>query len=247
MRISFVSTHLTFLLFTTIILLQSIVIQCVRIPRQFESDNYYEVLGIRKRFAPKKEIKKAYHKLALKYHPDKLKNQSDDNEKQYVQQIFVKITEAYDVLSDDKLKGIYDRYGKGGLEAHSKGMDPEQAGFGFNFDNRERHPNQRRRRNNNNSGNSGFENTFANTNGGRPRPKTSSRKSEFRFSAGGSEWRVDGWDTEWNDPLGIFLSVSALLLIMFIFLFLLTIILGISCFPITIFLIWRWIKKRKRD
>ena len=208
------------------------------------------MLGVKKRFAPKKEIKKAYHKLALKYHPDKLKNHNNDDEKKYAEQIFVKISEAYDVLSDDKLRRIYDKYGKSGLQAHSKGMHPEQAGFGFNFDDGERYTNQRRSRNNNNSGNSGnsgFEYTFTSGNGGRSRSKTSNHKSGFQFSVGGSEWIMDGWETEWNDPLGVFLSVSVMLFIIFIFLFFLTIILATFFFPITIFFIWRWIKKRKRD
>lgn len=71
--------------------------------------DYYEVLGVQ-RDAGAEQIKKAYRKQALKYHPDK--NQGDaDAEKR-----FKEISEAYEVLSDDQKRGIYDRYGKEGLQ-----------------------------------------------------------------------------------------------------------------------------------
>ena len=93
---------------------------------QFDSDDYYEVLGVSKN-APAKKIKSAYRKLALQYHPDKVK-EGDDKEKS--EQIFVKVSEAYSILSDETKKGIYDKYGKNGLDAHANGMNPEDAGFG---------------------------------------------------------------------------------------------------------------------
>jgi curved DNA-binding protein CbpA len=92
---------------------------------QFESDDYYEVLGVSKN-AKEKEIKSAYRKLALKYHPDK----AAEDEKESSEKIFVKVSEAYAVLSDDKKRKIYDKYGKQGLELHERGQDPEAAGFG---------------------------------------------------------------------------------------------------------------------
>ncbi len=95
--------------------------------KQFQSDDYYQVLGLSKK-ASSKDIKKAYRKLALEYHPDKVKG--DEKEKEKAEEIFIKVSEAYAVLSDDKTKGIYDKYGKRGLEAHEKGIDPEAAGFG---------------------------------------------------------------------------------------------------------------------
>mgnify|MGYP001080071572 CR=1 FL=1 len=64
--------------------------------------DYYEVLGV-SRNATKEEIKKAYRKLAHKYHPDK---QGGDENK------FKKINEAYQVLSNDKKREQYDRFGK---------------------------------------------------------------------------------------------------------------------------------------
>lgn len=95
--------------------------------KQFNSDDYYQVLGLSKK-AKTKEIKKAYRKLALEFHPDKVKG--DEKQKEKAEEIFVKVSEAYAVLSDEKLKKIYDKYGKRGLELHEKGMDPEAAGFG---------------------------------------------------------------------------------------------------------------------
>ena len=66
--------------------------------------NYYEILEISKDASPN-EIKKAYRKLALKYHPDK--NNSPGAEDKFKQ-----ISEAYQTLSDEKLKSNYDNYGK---------------------------------------------------------------------------------------------------------------------------------------
>ena len=90
--------------------------------------DYYSVLGLRKGTSSK-EIKKAYKKLALQYHPDKCKDcteeQKEENEKK-----FVEVAEAYAILSDDKKREIYDKYGKSGLQAHEQGVDPEAAGFG---------------------------------------------------------------------------------------------------------------------
>ena len=67
---------------------------------------YYDILGLKKP-SNKKEIKKAYKKLALKWHPDK----SNYNE-EISANIFKKINEAYSVLNDDNKKEMYDRYGK---------------------------------------------------------------------------------------------------------------------------------------
>lgn len=69
--------------------------------------DYYEILGV-PRTASEVDIKKAYRKMALKYHPDK--NQSEGAEEK-----FKEIGEAYEVLSDEKKKNIYDRYGEDGL------------------------------------------------------------------------------------------------------------------------------------
>eukprot|EP00978_Attheya_sp_CCMP212_P046418 scaffold391573_cov39-Attheya_sp.AAC.1 len=94
-----------------------------------KDEEYYKVLGLGKKTATPKTIKSKYRKLALKYHPDKV----EEAEKEISKQKFIKVSEAYAVLSDPKTKDIYDKYGKAGLEAHEKGMDPEAAGFGGGF------------------------------------------------------------------------------------------------------------------
>lgn len=71
--------------------------------------DYYDILGIDKS-ASEADIKKAYRKLALKYHPDKNKNNPEAEEK------FKEASEAYEVLSDDKKKQIYDQYGHAGVD-----------------------------------------------------------------------------------------------------------------------------------
>ncbi len=71
--------------------------------------DYYEILEI-ERTASQEAIKKAYRKLALKYHPDR---NPDDKE---AEERFKLINEAYQVLSDEEKRAVYDRYGKAGLE-----------------------------------------------------------------------------------------------------------------------------------
>jgi len=70
--------------------------------------DYYEVLGIDRNASPE-EIKKAYRKQALKYHPDK--NPDDHNAEEH----FKEAAEAYEVLSDPEKKARYDQYGHNGL------------------------------------------------------------------------------------------------------------------------------------
>ena len=66
--------------------------------------DYYQALGIRKN-ANKDELKKAYRKLALRYHPDR-----NPNDK-IAEQKFKDISEAYSVLNDDKKRALYDQIG----------------------------------------------------------------------------------------------------------------------------------------
>lgn len=83
-----------------------------------EDFDYYEILEVAKT-ASADEIKKAYRKMAMKYHPDK--NQGDTE----AENMFKKVNEAYQVLSDEAKRSNYDRYGKAGLGGGSQG-----AGFG---------------------------------------------------------------------------------------------------------------------
>ena len=82
--------------------------------------DYYDVLGITKT-ATQEEIKKAYRKKAIKYHPDK--NEGDKTASEQ----FKKISQAYETLSDDKKRQIYDQYGEQGLN----GMGGMGGGQGF--------------------------------------------------------------------------------------------------------------------
>lgn len=76
--------------------------------------DYYEILGV-SRTAPADEIKKAYRKLALKYHPDR--NQGDDD----AVAKFKEASEAFDVLGDDQKRSRYDRFGHEGLQGGAGG------------------------------------------------------------------------------------------------------------------------------
>ena len=86
--------------------------------------DYYEILGVSKS-ASKDEIKKAYRKLALKYHPDKTKGDKASEDK------FKEASEAYHVLSDEKRKNNYDQFGHAAFESGGN------QGFG-NFDLRDK-------------------------------------------------------------------------------------------------------------
>jgi molecular chaperone DnaJ len=71
--------------------------------------DYYEILGI-SRDASEAEVKKAYHKLALKYHPDRHTGKSE-KEKKAAEEKFKEIGEAYGILSDPQKKKNYDQFG----------------------------------------------------------------------------------------------------------------------------------------
>ena len=96
--------------------------------------DYYEVLGVSKT-ASDDEIKKAYRKLAVKYHPDKNPGNKEAEEK------FKEISEAHEVLSDKQKRARYDQFGHAGVGgAGSASGNPFQNGNfnfngqGFNFD-----------------------------------------------------------------------------------------------------------------
>src|ERR1700689_4397457 len=81
--------------------------------------DYYEVLGLKKG-ASKDEVKKAFHKLAHKYHPDKSNGDGDK---------FKEVSEAYSILSDDKKRAEYDSYGR--VFSEGGGTGGNTAGFDF--------------------------------------------------------------------------------------------------------------------
>ena len=85
-----------------------------------EKRDYYEVLGVDKS-ASKDEIKKAYRKLAMKYHPDRNPGDKSAEEK------FKEAAEAYEVLSDDQKRQRYDQFGHAGMSGAG-------GGGGFNMD-----------------------------------------------------------------------------------------------------------------
>ena len=70
--------------------------------------DYYKILGISKG-ASEDDVRKAYRKMALKFHPDKNKSAGAEEK-------FKEIAEAYEVLSDKRKREIYDKYGEEGLK-----------------------------------------------------------------------------------------------------------------------------------
>jgi len=85
--------------------------------------DYYEVLGLH-RGATEEELKKAYRRLAIKYHPDKNHGDTEAEER------FKELSEAYQVLSQGELRARYDRFGHAGVAAGAgAGAGPGFAGF----------------------------------------------------------------------------------------------------------------------
>ncbi|KAF7477412.1 dnaJ subfamily B member 6 [Marmota monax] len=89
--------------------------------------DYYEVLGVQRHASPE-DIKKAYRKLALKWHPDKNPENKEEAERKFKQ-----VAEAYEVLSDAKKRDIYDKYGKEGLNGGGGGGSHFDSPFEFGF------------------------------------------------------------------------------------------------------------------
>ena len=88
-------------------------------------EDYYELLGVA-RNASEDEIKKSFRRLAMKFHPDRNRDNPQAEEQ------FKKIKEAYDVLSDAKKRSAYDQFGHAGLEA---GMGGGAGGFSYTAEN----------------------------------------------------------------------------------------------------------------
>jgi len=119
--------------------------------------DYYDVLGVTKS-ASKDEIKKAYRKLALKYHPDKTKGDKTSEEK------FKEASEAYHVLSDEKRKTNYDQFGHAAFEGAGGGG---QGFEGFDF--------------NSSSFSDIFEDFFGDFGGGGSSRRSSNRGNDLRY------------------------------------------------------------------
>ena len=120
--------------------------------------DYYDVLGV-SRNAGSAELKKAYRALAMKYHPDRNRQDADAEPK------FKSINEAYDVLKDQQKRSAYDRFGHAAFENARQGG--RAGGFDFNF-----------------GGGFAdiFEEMFGDVVGGRRGRRTSGRGSDMRFN-----------------------------------------------------------------
>jgi molecular chaperone DnaJ len=86
--------------------------------------DFYEILGV-DRSADDKEIKKAYRRLAMKFHPDRNPDDADADAK------FKEATEAYEVLSDSQKKAAYDQYGHAGVDGGAGGFGGGGGNGGF--------------------------------------------------------------------------------------------------------------------
>jgi molecular chaperone DnaJ len=85
--------------------------------------DYYEVLGVNKD-ASEDDVKKAYRKLAMKWHPDR----NPDNPK--AEEHFKEAKEAYEILSDSQKRAAYDQFGHAGVDPSAAGAGAGAAGFG---------------------------------------------------------------------------------------------------------------------
>ena len=94
-----------------------------------EKRDYYEVLGVSKN-ASEAELKKAFKRLAMKYHPDRNPDNKEAEEK------FKEAREAYDVLSNAQKRAAYDQFGHAGVEGQAGGFQSAEdifAAFGEIF------------------------------------------------------------------------------------------------------------------
>ncbi|ALG68022.1 molecular chaperone DnaJ [Beggiatoa leptomitoformis] len=88
--------------------------------------DYYEVLGVQKN-ASEDELKKAYRRLAMKFHPDRNPDSADAEDK------FKEAKEAYEILSDPQKRAAYNQFGHAGVDASMGGGGGSGFGGGFDF------------------------------------------------------------------------------------------------------------------
>lgn len=90
--------------------------------------DYYDVLGVAKG-ASDEDVKKAFRKLAMEFHPDR-------NKREGAEEKFKEINEAYQVLSDSEKRGVYDRFGHAGVTGNGRGFEGYEnfGGFGDIFE-----------------------------------------------------------------------------------------------------------------
>src|SRR3990172_1544131 len=84
--------------------------------------DYYDVLGVGRDTSPE-EIKKAYRRLAMEFHPDRVPAE----QKAEAEERFKEISEAYEVLADEEKRRLYDEYGHAGVEQRAWGAGPQRG------------------------------------------------------------------------------------------------------------------------
>jgi len=94
------------------LLLLSIIL-CALLLFVYAGKDYYSILGV-PRNAAADQIRRAYKKLTMKYHPDRNKGDKEAEAK------FLEVSKAYDVLNDEKQRAIYDKYGEEGIQQHQQ-------------------------------------------------------------------------------------------------------------------------------
>ena len=169
--------------------------------------DYYEVLGV-SRSATSSEIKKAYRKLAKKYHPDTNKNNKAAEEK------FKEISVAYEVLSDEKKKALYDKYGEIALDPnfnpeeyekyqqYQRYQQSQNQGFG-SWSSSYGNPGSHRRNNGNHRGYPYFDDFFGGQDGYSQRGQDQNGNYyEFHYSGGSPDDMNQVWEKLFHEFSG---------------------------------------------
>ena len=117
-RTSFLNLSLTTAFILEIVIISDIISEAIA-----KKKDYYSLLGVSKN-ADETALKKAYRKLALKYHPDR----NPPEKKAEAEKKFREMSEAYHVLSDPEKRKVYDQYGEEGVKMQESGGG-EPGGF----------------------------------------------------------------------------------------------------------------------